>query len=54
MERSGIPTRATAASLLRQMQQAGILQVLQEGSGRSPARLVFPDLINLAEGRQLM
>lgn len=52
--RAGIPTRATALHLLRQLQQAGILTVLQEGSGRRPARLCFPDLINLAEGRQVV
>lgn len=52
--RSGIPTKATALNLLRQLQQAGILTVLQEGSGRRPARLCFPALINLAEGREVV
>lgn len=52
--RSGIPTRATALSLLRQLQQAGILTVLQEASGRRPARLGFPALINLAEGYRVV
>lgn len=52
--RSGIPTRATALGLLRQMQRAGILSVLQKGSGRRPARLCFPHLINLAEGRTVV
>lgn len=52
--RSGIPTKATALNLLRQLQQAGILTVLQEGSGRRPARLCFQALINLAEGREVV
>jgi hypothetical protein len=53
-ERSGIPTKATAASLLRQLQEAGVLKVLQKGSGRRPARLCFAELINLAEGREVL
>ncbi|AUB80902.1 Fic family protein [Candidatus Thiodictyon syntrophicum] len=53
-ERSGIPTRTTALGLLRQLQQAGILRVLQPGSGRRAARLCFADLMNLAEGRKVV
>jgi Fic family protein len=44
----------TTSSLLRQMKEAGILRELQPGSGRKPATLCFPRLINLAEGREVI
>jgi len=44
----------TTSGLLRQMKDAGILQELQPGSGRRPAILCFPRLINLAEGRNVL
>lgn len=44
----------TTPGLLRQMRDAGILRELQAGSGRRPATLCFPRLINLAEGRQVL
>lgn len=44
----------TTPSLLRQMRDAGILRELQSGSGRRPATLCFPRLINLAEGREVL
>ena len=44
----------TAPSLLRQLKEAGILRELQAGSGRRPATLCFPRLINLAEGREVL
>lgn len=40
--------------LLRQMKEVGILRELQPGSGRRPATLCFPRLINLAEGREVL
>jgi hypothetical protein len=43
----------TALGLLRQIRDAGILRELQSGSGRRPATLGFPRLINLAEGREV-
>ena len=43
----------TALGLLRQIRDAGILRELQSGSGRRPATLGFPWLINLAEGREV-
>lgn len=52
--RSGIPTKQTAMGLLRLLQKAGILKVLFEGSGSRPATLAFPELINIAEGRQVV
>lgn len=44
----------TTPGLLRQMKEAGILRELQAGSGRRPATLCFPRLINLAEGREVL
>jgi len=44
----------TTPGLLRQMRDAGILRELQAGSGRRPATLCFPRLINLAEGREVL
>lgn len=44
----------TTPGLLRQMRDAGILRELQAGSGRRPATLCFPRLINLAEGKEVL
>lgn len=44
----------TAADLLRQLKDAGILTTLQPGSGRRSATLCFPALINMAEGRPVI
>jgi len=44
----------TTPGLLRQMKESGILRELQPGSGRRPATLCFPRLINLAEGREVL
>jgi len=44
----------TASDLLRQLKEAGILEVLQASSGTRSTTLCFPRLINLAEGRQVL
>ncbi|BDX21150.1 Fic family protein [Polynucleobacter sp. TUM22923] len=44
----------TTPGLLRQLKAAGILRELQAGSGRRPATLCFPRLINLAEGHEVL
>ena len=44
----------TTPGLLRQMKDAGILRELQPGSGRRPATMCFPRLVNLAEGREVL
>jgi len=44
----------TTPGLLRQMRDAGILRQLPAGSGRRPATLCFPRLVNLAEGREVL
>lgn len=52
-ERSRIP-KATVTTVLRQLREAGILVALREASGRRPAVLAFPELLNLAEGRKVL
>ncbi|MBC7700459.1 MAG: Fic family protein [Massilia sp.] len=44
----------TAPALLRQLRDVGILREIQSASGRRPATLCFPRLLNLAEGRQVL
>ncbi len=39
---------------IARLRDAGILRELQAGSGRRPATLCFPRLINLAEGREVL
>ena len=46
--------KPTAMGLMRQLRQAGILKELRPGSGRRPAVLSFPKLINIAEGRKII
>jgi Fic family protein len=53
VQESGIHEK-TVLGLLRQIRDAGILCELQSGSGRRPATLGFPRLINLAEGREVL
>lgn len=51
--RSGIP-KQSALPFLRTLREAGILQVLREASGRRSAVLAFRDLLNCAEGREVL
>lgn len=51
--RTGIP-KPTVHVLVRQLLEAGVLRVLREQSGRRPATYVFPQLLNLAEGRKVV
>lgn len=53
VQRSGIP-KQTALPFLRKLREAGILQPLREQSGRRPAILAFPGLLNAAEGRDVL
>lgn len=52
-ERPGAPSRPTLHGLISALRDAGILQVVQEASGRRPQVLVLGELINLAEGRMV-
>ena len=49
---SGIPT-ATAQRIIRTMREKELLKVFKEAAGRSPAILGFPELLNIAEGREI-
>lgn len=51
MEKS--TSKQTAMQILRQLQAANIIKLLQEGSGRRAARLAFPHLLNIVEGREV-
>lgn len=42
--------KVTAASLLRQLRDAGVLVAIRESSGRRPAVLAFLELVSAAEG----
>ena len=53
IQRSGIP-KQTALPFLRALRESGILSTLREASGRRPAVLAFRDLLNCAEGRDVL
>lgn len=46
--------RATALGLLRQLKEGSILRELRPASGRRAGVLCFPDLLNIAEGKQIL
>lgn len=46
--------RATAINLLRTLKEEQILKELEPGSGRRPAVMCFPDLLNAAEGKKIL
>lgn len=46
--------KQTALPLLRQLRSADILTVIREASGRRPAVMAFPALINIAEGQEVI
>ena len=48
----GIP-QPTARRILDVLRKAGLLKVILPGSGRRSATLVFPDLLNIAEGEKV-
>jgi Fic family protein len=52
-EKAGFNNRVTANNMLRQLEQAGLIVRLREGGGRTPAIYGFPELINIADGRQV-
>ena len=50
---SGIP-RKSASRILKQLREEGHLITIREASGRRPAILAFPRLIDRVEGRDLV
>jgi Fic family protein len=53
VERSRIP-KQSASRFLGVLREAGILHVLRQGMGRQPAILAFRELLNCAEGREVL
>jgi Fic family protein len=53
VQRSGI-SKQTALPFLRKLREAGILHPLREQKGRQSAILAFRDLLNCAEGRDVL
>jgi len=53
VQRTGIP-KQSALPFLRTLRDAGVLQVLRESSGRRSAVPAFRDLLNCAEGREIL
>ena len=51
---SGIENRGTANTLLRRLTEAGVIHIHKAGSGRTPTIYVFPQLINITEGRNVL
>lgn len=49
---AGIP-KATAQRILSVLCDVGILKVMQYGSGSRPSIFMFPELLNIAEGREI-
>ena len=47
-------TRQTAMSLLKQLKDADILHEIKSASGRKPAVLCFPALLNITEGKRFI
>lgn len=46
-------SRQSVASLLAELKKAEILSVIRQGAGRRPTVYVFPELLNLCEGRNV-
>ncbi|MNC98408.1 hypothetical protein D3C83_163500 [compost metagenome] len=53
VQRSGIP-KQTALPMLRRLRDVDILVPVREASGRRPAILTFPELLNIVEGRAVL
>jgi len=53
VQRTGM-SKQTLMPLLRQLKDAGLLTPLREASGRRPAILAFPSLLNIIEGREVL
>lgn len=53
IRRTSIP-KQTAMPLLKQLRDVGYLKTLRESSGRKPAILAFPALLNIAEGKKIL
>lgn len=52
-ERLAIP-RPTAQSFVSKLHEAGVLAIVRSGSGRRPAIYAFHELVNVAEGKEVI
>jgi len=52
--RSGIGNRVTANSILKTLTDLSLIQILKPGAGRTPHIYVLGDLLNIAEGRDVV
>ena len=43
----------TARRLLKVLEKLEIVRILEQGSGRKSSTLVFPELLNIAEGKEV-
>jgi Fic family protein len=50
---AGFNNRVTANNMLKQLEAENVIKRIKDGSGRTPAVYALPELINLAEGRQI-
>lgn len=53
IKRARIPTDVTASGILRKLSASGYIHVLRKGAGRTPSIYVLPELVNIAEGREI-
>jgi len=54
MEFTGITNRTTLGKILSQLEAAGFIKLLKEASGRKSAVYALPELLNIAEGKNVL
>jgi len=52
-ENHGVKFKSTALRIIKMMEDAGIIKTLHKGRGHVPAVYAFPELINIAEDREV-
>ena len=52
-EMTTIPNATTAHNVLKALEKASLIYTIREGQGRRPAIYIFPEIINIAEGRDV-
>ncbi|PIS01332.1 MAG: cell filamentation protein Fic [Chlamydiae bacterium CG10_big_fil_rev_8_21_14_0_10_35_9] len=54
MKLTGITNRTTLGKILSQLESAGFIKLLKEASGRKSAVYALPELLNIAEGKNIL
>jgi len=54
MKLTGITNRTTLGKILSQLENAGFIKLLKEASGRKSAVYALPELLNIAEGKNIL